>query len=159
MGNRYIIRSVKYFIWLSVLFAALMALMIFTGTARGGAEGTINEIFHTSRGLIIGSLILLLAIFYPKFSFVKREINADIDGNREEILSAMRVSDYIVSEQQPGRIVFRAASPMKRAKLLWEDKVVVSSMGQGRIKMEGIRREAVRMELRIISNIRNRLDL
>ena len=34
----YLIRSIKYLIWLALLFTVIFVLMIRTGTARGNAE-------------------------------------------------------------------------------------------------------------------------
>ena len=43
----YLIRSIKYLIWLALLFTLIFVLMIRTNTARAGGEQMLHELFHT----------------------------------------------------------------------------------------------------------------
>ena len=46
----YLIRSIKYLIWLALLFTLIFVLMIRTNTARAGDEQMLHELFHPQRG-------------------------------------------------------------------------------------------------------------
>lgn len=51
-------------------------------------------------------------------------------------------------------MVFRASSPLKRALLLWEDRIAVTDAG-GSVVLDGIRKEVVKAEFRLRSHIEN----
>ena len=74
---KYFIRSLKYFVALCVLCAAIMALNRLSGFATLTLEETFYVMFHTTRGMMLPAVIVLLAAFYPKFGFVQRKVEGD----------------------------------------------------------------------------------
>ena len=82
---KYFIRSLKYFVALCVLCAAIMALNRLSGFATLTLEETFYVMFHTMRGMMLPAVIVLLAAFYPKFGFVQRKVEGDVGENREQI--------------------------------------------------------------------------
>lgn len=80
---------------------------------------------------------------------------ADFTGDRELILSTFRAKPgFSLVREQDGTMVFRASSPLKRALLLWEDRIAVTDAG-GSVVLDGIRKEVVKAEFRLRSHIEN----
>ena len=144
----HIVRAVKYLIWLALLFTLVFALMISTGTSRVGAGEALHELFGSSRGMLMIATIVVLALLY--FGFTRRSVRADLKADRERILQTLHTSGYSLVAESEGTMIFRASSPLKRALLLWEDRIAVTADGES-ITLDGIRKEVVRAEFRLKS--------
>ena len=140
---KYFIRSLKYFVALCVLCAAIMALNRLSGFATLTLEETFYVMFHTTRGMMLPAVIVLLAAFYPKFGFVQRKVEGDVGENREQIVNAFK-SD--------GVRTFRADGLLRKLTLLGEDEIKVSQYGQW-ILIDGIRRGVARAGYKLDSYI------
>ena len=147
---KYFIRSLKYFCALCVLCAAIMYLNRMAGTARLTVTETLYVMFHTPRGMMLPAVILLLAAFYPKFGFIVRQVEGDIDDNREQILNAFRSEGFSLRSEHDGVMVFRADNWGRKLMMLGEDELIVSQYGQW-IRIEGIRRGVARVQYRLDS--------
>ena len=146
----YIVRAAKYLSWLALLFALVFALMVSTGTSRVGAGEALHELFGSSRGMLMIVAIVVLALLYPRFGFTRRSVRADLRADRERILQTLHASGYSLAAESEGEMTFRASSPLKRALLLWEDRITVTADGDS-ITLDGIRKEVVRAEFRLRS--------
>ena len=142
-GKTYIVRSLKYLVWLLLLFTLVFTLMLATGTSRADAGRDLAELFGSQRGRLMLAVIVVVAAFYPKVGFA-----------RELILSTFRANGFSLVREQDGTMVFRASSPLKRALLLWEDRIAVTDAG-GSVVLDGIRKEVVKAEFRLRSHIEN----
>lgn len=152
--NRYLIRSVKYLVWLTVLFILIFTVMVATGTTRAGDELEItaifNEIFGSSRGVLMICVILVLAALYPRFGFVNRTVGVRAATAHDDIIKSFDMSGYTLVGEENGSMIFRAATPLKKAMLLYEDQIVVTLAGEIAY-IEGIRKEVVKIEFRLKS--------
>lgn len=146
--KQYLIRAVKYLIWLTLLFIVVFLLMILTGGSQVGPAESLHLLFGSSRGTIMICAIVFLALLYPRYGFVRREIRADLPTNRAAILEAFSRSGYRLTEESAAGMVFRAATGWKRALLLGEDTLRIVPTPAGFI-IEGLRREAVKVEFRL----------
>ena len=153
-GKTYIVRSLKYLVWRLLLFTRVFTLMLATGTSRADAGRDLAELFGSQRGRLMLAVIVVVAAFYPKFGFARRTVAADFTGDRELILSTFRANGFSLVREQDGTMVFRASSPLKRALLLWEDRIAVTDAG-GSVVLDGIRKEVVKAEFRLRSHIEN----
>lgn len=148
--NRYFIRAVKYLVWLVILFFLVFTLMIATGTSRLGAEESLTALFGSQRGLLMLGMILILSLLYPKFGYTTCVVKANLADNRDNILKVFDMGGYKLESESPGRMVFRAESPVRKALMLWEDTIVVTA-DDNYIFIDGIRKETVRAEFRLKS--------
>ncbi len=146
--KQYLIRSVKYLIWLTILFMVVFLLMILTGGSQVGAAESLELLFGSSRGTMMICAIVFLALLYPRYGFVNREIRVDLSENRDVVLEAFSRSGYRLMEETEAGMVFRADAGWKRALLLWEDTLRVVPTPAG-FAIEGLRREAVKVEFRL----------
>ena len=128
----YLIRSIKYLIWLALLFTLIFVLMIRTNTARAGGEQMLHELFHTQRGWMMIGMLMVLAFLYPRFGFTSRSMKGSVATNRDDILRIAHRGGFSLVSETPGQLVFRASSPAKKALLLWEDTITVTQQGSTR---------------------------
>lgn len=149
---QYFRRSVKYFFALCVLCLAIVALNLATGMASLSFSETVYVMFHTTRGLMMPAVIVLLAAFYPRFGFVARKVEGDVEKHRTQIVNAMLSAGFSLQSEQEGVMKFRAKGFMHKLLLLWEDEIEVSQYGQW-IVLSGIRRGVVRVAYRLESYI------
>lgn len=147
---KYFVRSLKYFFALCVLFVALTWLM--TATSALTLEGVLYEMFHTDRYLRVMLVIIALAAAYPRFGFVVRKVEGDIEENREQIINAFRSAGFSLRSDENGVMTFRADSFGQKLLLLGEDEIKVSQYGQW-IVLDGIRRGVARVQYRLDSYI------
>ena len=149
---QYFIRSLKYFVALCVLCAAIMALNLLSGFASLSFQETVYVMFHTTRGLMLPAVIVLLAAFYPKFGFVVRKVEGDVEENRDQIMNAFKSAGFSLRGEKDGVMTFRADTPLRKLTLLWEDEIKVSQYGQW-ILLDGIRRGVARVGYKLDSYI------
>lgn len=155
MKNRYLIRSLKYLVQLLVLLAVLFVAMALTKTSRVAPGELFEAIFMTKRGAVLLAAVVLLAAFYPRFGFVRRTVGIDWVCDRAKIVELFALCGYEPVSESPDRVVFRASTPLRKLTSLGEDAIVVTPE-EGKIVLEGLRKEVVRIEFRIQSYLNNR---
>ena len=149
---KYFVRSLKYFCALCVLCIVLMGLMLMTGTSALSLDDTLYAMFHTDRYLMLFTAIVVLAALYPRFGFVERKVEGDVEENRQQIVNAFRSSGFSLRSEEDGVMVFRADTILQKLMLLGEDEIKVSQYGQW-IVLDGIRRGVARVQYRLDSYI------
>lgn len=145
---KYLVRSLKYFVALCVMCAAIVGLMLVTRTALLTPEQTLWVMFHTPRGWSMLAVIVLLALFYPRFGFVRRRVEGDIAEHRTQIVNAFRSAGFRLVSETEDELLFRADGLLHALLLLWEDEIRVTQYGQW-IELDGIRRGVARVEYRL----------
>ena len=136
---KYLVRSLKYFVALCVLCVVLMALMILTGSSNLTAEETIYLMFHSDRFVLLGVAMVVLAAAYPRFGFITRRVEGDVEQHRTQINNALHTAGFRLVKEEDGVLYFRGDGVLKRLSLLFEDEISVRQYGQW-IEIEGIRR-------------------
>ena len=87
-GKTYIVRSLKYLVWLLLLFTLVFTLMLATGTSRADAGRDLAELFGSQRGRLMLAVIVVVAAFYPKFGFARNVLRIN---SRSPVKSAATV--------------------------------------------------------------------
>lgn len=147
--KKYLIRSAKYFVALCVLLVAIMALNRAMGSTLTIRE-TFYVMFHTTRGLLLPVVVVMLALCYPRFGFIVRRVEGDTELDREQIVNAFRSAGFSLRREEEGTLFFRADGFVQKLLLLWEDEIRVSQYGQW-IELDGIRRGVARVQYRLDS--------
>jgi hypothetical protein len=145
MKNRYPIRAAKYFVYLLLLFVVLFGLLLLT---RSTSWQTLGAVVHSGRIWLLAAAFIGLPAIYPLFGYVVREMNLDYDQRRELFGRVLAMNGYRVVSETPDSLVCRAESGMKRAALQFEDRIDIRRDGR-RIRIEGPRKEVVRLEYRL----------
>ncbi|MBO4465516.1 MAG: hypothetical protein J5748_02420 [Bacteroidales bacterium] len=143
---KYLIRSLKYFLHLTILLVIFVAA-IYLITAKGAPLESMFRNGYNS----LWSMLLIVAVFaaaYPKVGYGKRRIRAK--GSTEEILpkieAHMNARGYVlVSRDAEDNLVFRQASFINRLFKMFEDKVYFTRALSG-YEMEGRLKDIVRLD-------------
>ncbi|MBO5890082.1 MAG: hypothetical protein J6Q28_01460 [Alistipes sp.] len=154
---KYAVRSLKYLLFICVLYVALMWLSSIS--TYGGAVDTMTLLraqLASDRGVWLVVAFVALALFYPKFGYVRRVIEgADMDADRVRIDNAMQLYGFKFAEVRDGGLVYRAEGVVRRIILLFEDEIIVRRV-EGGIEVEGKRRQAVRIIFQLSAYIDNK---
>lgn len=155
---KYIIRSVKFLVALLVLYIAAVWLMSAVGASMLSARDTIFVMFQTLRGQLLVAAIVVWVAIYPKVGYVKRECSADLDADKEQIMTAFVVSGYELMNQTENEMRFRASNFFRRLRLLFEDEVVVRRSESGGVEIEGVRRTVALAIMRLNGYLAHKRD-
>ena len=145
--KRYIIRSVKYFLYLIIIMTLLLAILVLLGLA----EADPAEIFvgGYSSYWKIGLAFLALASIYPRFGYSKNEIISGVEL-KPLILSVMDSRGYKLRSEEGDTMVFIKRSPLDRALRMWEDAISFTKTEAG-YDIEGHTKEMVRCRSAILN--------
>ncbi len=152
---KYIFRSIKYLLAVSVFCVVLTFAMDLTGASLLDAKQTFYVMFHSWRGAVLPITIVLVSLAYPRFGFTVRELEGSVAGDREQIDTAFEVAGYALDRMEGEVMVWRAESLLRRATMLFEDEVRVSQQ-EGNIVLDGNRRGVARVDYQLRNYLRNK---
>lgn len=154
---KYAVRSLKYLLLICVLYVALTWLSaLYTYDGMVDVVTLMRAQLGSDRGKLLIVASMLLAIFYPRFGYIRRVVQrADIEVDRLRIDNAMKIYGFKFVEVREGALVYRAEGVINRIVLLFEDEILVRQI-EGGIEVEGIRRRAVRILLQLNAYIEHR---
>ena len=139
---KYLVRSVKYFFY----FATLTTLIILALILIGAVEGNIESIFEDGYGSLwkIALFFALIAAVYPKFGFVKKQLETDDDWDtvKEKAEAYFSEKPFKVVSKTADSVTFRRRDPLGRLVKMCEDHITLSRTGEG-IYMEGLRKDVI----------------
>lgn len=145
--KRYLLRSLKYFLTLCVLFVALIWIKIAYEHLPLTMWQMLQLYFSAWNGWAMAVMIVAMSATYPYFGFVRRSVVADIVADREQIEAALATSGLVLVGAKDGALYFRATG-LQRLTLLLEDEVVVEQQGD-EVVISGHRRTVVRAVIRL----------
>ena len=148
-------RGAKYFAALAVLYVVILTLLCATGMSSVPLGEMGYALFRTWRGGLLFLMALGMAVTYPISGFVRREAAADFDDDRERIVQVFASAGFVLTGESANEMTFRAASGLRRLRLLGEDEIKVVRGEGGGVVIDGIRRVAVPAALRIEAAAKN----
>ena len=154
--GRYIVRSLKYLLFISVLYIALVWLMSVTSYSEKVDMWLLLESqLRSEQGTLLIVAFIALAIFYPRFGFMRRKVEGvDITRDRIRIDNAMRVCGFMFVGMEGETLVYRANGVIKRLSFMYEDRVEVRVVDGG-VEIDGIRRAVARIAFQLSAYIDN----
>ena len=154
---KYAVRSLKYLLLICVLYVALTWLSaIYTYDGMVDVVTLMRAQLGSERGVWLIVASLLLALFYPRFGYIRRVVQgADLEADRIRIDNAMKIYGFKFVEVRDGALVYRAEGVINRLVLLFEDEILVRKV-EGGVEVEGIRRRAVRILLQLNAYIEHK---
>jgi hypothetical protein len=142
---KYIVRVLKYFVFITVV----MALILLVLALLGYVEKDVDSMFRNGWKSIwqIALMFLAVAALYPRFGFCKR--GAIIPGAYEDIrpglVRYMAGRGYEIEKEEGENLSFRLKSPLQRfLKLLFEDRITFTRDRAG-FYVEGRTKDVVRI--------------
>lgn len=120
---RYLIRSVKYFIYLFIILSLMIGVLM----ALNLVESDPDKLFVNGRNSLwqIALLMAVFAALYPRFGYTTRFV--PLAGSFEELrpgaLEVMQNAGYVLEKEEEGSLSFRRRSPLSRAMKMFEDRI------------------------------------
>ena len=147
---KYIIRVLKYFVYISVIMALILWILSIAGVVDGNPEVMFRNGYNSLWQIAL--MFLAVSAVYPRFGFTKRgvRIYGDPAESRQDIVSLMEERGYKLEEkpaaadEPAGVLRFVLRSPVRRALKMWEDRITLIPELPGYI-MEGITKDVVRL--------------
>lgn len=140
---RYLLRSIKYIFYLSIVL--LLIILIFRLT--GFIEGDVEYMFvHGYTSILYMALIVAaFAAIYPMLGYGKRNIRVTGENSEEKIINFMQSRHYVLSDRTGENMTFRKTSLLDRIIKMGEDKVRFTKVFGG-YSIEGITKDIVRLD-------------
>lgn len=120
---RYLIRSVKYFLYLFIILSLMIAVLMTLNLV----ESDLDKLFVNGRDSLwqIALLMAVFAAIYPRFGYTTRFV--PMAGSFEELrpgaVEMMKASGYVLEKEAEGSLSFRRRSPLSRAMKMFEDRI------------------------------------
>ena len=149
---RYFIRAVKYFIYFTLLFIVIMAILVLTGAA----EGDISTMFKGGYSALwkIALIFAVISAIYPSVGFIRKE--AMIPGSWEEDKDAIKAfmagRGYTLELEDTGTMSFRKKGTGRFTRM-YEDRIVFTAKIGG-VELEGMRKDVIRLAMGLESRFR-----
>lgn len=141
---KYFIRSVKYFVYFSLLTTVLVTALVLIGAV----EGNVNTIFEDGYESIWKIAVFFAAVsaVYPKVGFIKRDIPTDREWNdiRDEVVEFFTDRRYAVESGTPDKVTFRIKGVAGRLSKMYEDRITLTRTAGG-FELEGLRKDVIRL--------------
>ena len=141
---KYLVRTVKYFIW----FAFILALTLLIMSALGLVEANPQAMFRegTKSILQIAILFAIVSLVYPMTGFRKMDciIPGEYSEIRDKLVNYMESKGYIVEKEEGENLSFRLRSKARAFLKMNEDRLTFTREPGG-FTVEGIRKDAIRI--------------
>jgi len=133
---RYVIRAVKYFIYISVIVIILMAILVMLGYVSSDIDVMFRNGWK-SVGLI-AAMFAAVSAFYPRFGYTRRTVNAagEFKELRGPVVSFMEDHGYRLEKEEGEDMSFRRNSTWIRIVRVGEDRISVTRC-LGGFELEG----------------------
>lgn len=154
---RYVIRSIKYLLLLSLLLVVLMWLSMLSYPEEANLEllPFIKGYMLSERGRWFMVGVVVLAALYPRFGFMRSKVEeCDLERDAIRIDNAMHASGYRLIEDGKDVKVYRAEGIIHRLSLMFEDSIEVRRV-EGGVEFVGIRRSVARIVFRLRTYLHN----
>ena len=143
--KKYISRALKYILQFTVMFFVLFTIMHLTGYVKEGLS--YEQVFISANGALLIAFVLIFALAYPKFGFIKRTLTFNAKKHQDDIVNIMQMCSYELTASDDTTMTFRARGVLKKTALLFEDEIVITTI-DSLSTIEGPRKEAVKASFR-----------
>ena len=141
---KYIIRALKYFVYITVLMVLVLAVLV----ALGMVSSDVNVMFREgwkSIWMILG-MFFVVALIYPRFGYTRRpcRVFGSYDEIRGGIVSYMEEHGYKLEKEEGENLSFVCRSPLRRFFRIWEDRITLERDVPG-FYVEGLTRDVTKI--------------
>ncbi len=148
---KYLIRSVKYCIYLAIMLTVFIFVLVALKVVSPGIDGVFT---NGARAVwqIAGILVVFSAI-YPALGFGRRTavVHGPFEEVKDGVIEEMHIRGYVLESCEGEKMTFRAKSPVTRLFRMFEDRVTMLKTLSG-FELEGPVKDLVR----VIGGLENR---
>ncbi|MCI1778877.1 MAG: hypothetical protein LKI53_02850 [Bacteroidales bacterium] len=145
---KYFLRSVKYFIYLTVFLAIFIIIMYNLGQKAPGT--TIWDLFGNGAWWKMLLFLLAFSAIYPMLGFYDRKLYYDNDfsSKKDEIKDLLKSIGYVLSEEDGQTMRFIHKSNLIRFMRMYEDDITID-FSENPALIKGLRKDTMRIATRI----------
>lgn len=141
---KYIVRAVKYFIYICVLVTIILLVLVLTHFV----SSDINVMFKEGWRSVAKILLVFagIAAIYPLFGYRKllAGVLGELGGLRDGVVKCMEERGYRLESEDSETMTFRSRSVLNRIFRVWEDRITVTKT-LGGFEVEGLSRDVARI--------------
>ncbi|MBR4133660.1 MAG: hypothetical protein IKU04_03955 [Bacteroidales bacterium] len=141
---KYIVRAVKYFIYICVLVTIILLVLVLTHFV----SSDINVMFKEGWRSVAKILVVFagIAAIYPLFGYRKllAGVLGELGGLRDGVVKCMEERGYRLESEDSETMTFRSRSVLNRIFRVWEDRITVTKT-LGGFEVEGLSRDVARI--------------
>ena len=141
---KYLIRSIKYFIYFSLVCSVIVGALVLIGAVEGNIDSIFSE-GYTSVGKI-AIFFAIVAAVYPKVGFINRDIASEKDWEdmKQTAVEFMKERQYDLESETEDTVTFRFRGAIGRLSKMYEDRLTLKKTAYG-YQMEGLRKDVMRL--------------
>lgn len=152
VNMKYIIRAIKYFLYITVFMILILAALVLCGAV----SPDINIMFRNGYNSLLQIVLMFfgVSLIYPKFGYTKRGavLPGEYSEIRDGIISYMEGRQYRLETEENENLTFRIISPVKRILRVGEDRITMTRDLAGYI-VEGPSKDVIG----IVAGLENKL--
>ncbi|MBR2429371.1 MAG: hypothetical protein IKB15_05270 [Alistipes sp.] len=154
---RYVIRSVKYFLFLLILLAGLVWLMTLVDTNITVDAWEYAKLkFGSKDGIMMLVALVVLAAAYPLFGYMRKRMDScDMEADKVRINNAMSLYGFRYKGCKDGVHIYRSSSILRRLMLRFDDTIELRQVGDG-VEFYGLRSQVARVTYQLQGYLNNR---
>lgn len=140
---KYIIRSVKYLVYFTVMCSIILVLTFHFSVKPEGL--TLMDMLMVD-GSIYKMLVFFVAVaaIYPALGFQNKPLYvSNVKDNKKQIVELFENANYVVAEETATSITFKLRNPFLRVLRLCEDHVKID-WTENPVMIEGLRKDVLR---------------
>ena len=141
---KYIVRAVKYFIYICVLVTIILSVLVLAHFV----SSDINVMFKEGWKSVakIALVFAGIAAIYPLFGYRKllAGVLGELGGLRDGVVKCMEERGYRLESEDGETMKFRSRSVLNRIFRVWEDRITVTKT-LGGFEVEGLSRDVARI--------------
>lgn len=141
--TKYIIRAVKYFFYIGIIFSLLVTIMFYTSEVPEGT--TVLDLFKEGAWWKILLFFVVFSAVYPSIGYQKKEIysNGNWNDKKKEIKSLFENANFILKEETPTSMTFILKNKLLRLIKTYEDTIVLDYSNEP-ATISGLRKDTLR---------------
>lgn len=153
MIGKYLLRSLKYLVYLCCIIVFLLAVVYFTSSHAQGLRFT--DLIDPSKQKLFALFLLAVAAIYPTLGFGSHQLwsNSVFCNDKDLIKSVMQNAGYVITYEDEHILKFRPRNMMARIRRFFEDELVFDGHNNP-ILLSGMRKDIVRFANRIALELR-----
>lgn len=137
---KYLIRSIKYFFYFSILTTLIVVALVLIGAVEGGIENIFTDGYNSLWKIAI--FFVIVAAVYPKFGFVRRKLEtaADWQTVRSKALEYFSTKPFKIESETADSVSFRRRNIVEKITKMGEDRITLVRTDEGYF-LEGLRKD------------------
>lgn len=139
---KYFIRAIKYFFYFAILTTLIILVLVFIGAVEGNIESIFEDGYNSLWKIAV--FFALVAAVYPKFGFIRRKLDTDLEWNtvKEKAAAYFEEKPFRLESQTEDTISFRRRDTISRITKMGEDRITLVRTDEG-YYMDGLRKDVI----------------